>query len=166
MGARKMGSGLRLRRLWKIIALLSVFCCLSACGTARPLPAVNLAEPGWRVQQGQAVWRTRKDAPEVAGELMVATHSGGRAFLQFTKTPLPFVVAQTTTNAWQIQFVADNRTYSGSGQPPAQLAWLQWVRCLTGSTPAAAWDWQKSEDGRWRLENRSTGEMLEGYLLP
>src|ERR1044071_2118887 len=75
------------RRFWDLLLPVLASGCLSACGTARPLPAVNLSEPGWRVQQGQAIWRTRKNAPEVAGELMVATHPGGRTFLQFTKTP-------------------------------------------------------------------------------
>jgi hypothetical protein len=147
-----------------IVCLAS--CCLSACRTAPSLPSVDLAEPGWRVQQGQAVWRARKDSPEIAGESLLATHPGGRTFLQFTKTPLPFVVAQTTTNAWQIEFVADNRTYSGRGRPPAQLAWLQWARCLAGSVPSSDWKWQRYDGSRWHLENPTTGEMLEGYLLP
>ena len=91
------------------------------CHTVPPLPPVNLTEPGWTVLQGQAVWRTKKDAPEIAGELFVATNPDGRSFVQFTKTPLPFVVAQTTTNSWQIHFVPNDKTYSGRGKvPPSQ----------------------------------------------
>jgi len=139
---------------------------LCSCRTVPPLPAVNLAEPGWRVQRGQAVWRSRQDAPEIAGELLVATHSDGRAFLQFTKTPLPLVVAQTTSNAWRIQFVAEGKSWSAPGKPPAQLAWLQLLRCVRDSAPPANWHWRPRDDGHWRLENNVTGEMLEGYLTP
>ena len=152
--------------VFRLFPVLLALCSLSACRTAPPLSAVNLAEPDWRVQQGQAVWRSKKAAPEIAGELLVAVHASGRTFLQFTKVPLPFVVAQTTTNSWQIEFVADNRTYSGRGEPPAQVAWLQLTRCLAGTVPPAGWNWRKSGGGRWRLENKNTGEMLEGYLAP
>src|SRR6266545_7862873 len=43
-----------------------------ACRTAPALPPVNLSEPRWTIQQGQAVWRSRRDAPEIAGELLLA----------------------------------------------------------------------------------------------
>ncbi len=136
------------------------------CQTIPALPSVNLGEPGWTVRQGQAVWRTRKDAPEIAGELIVAENPDGRSFLQFTKTPLPFVVAQTTANSWQIQFVPENRTFSGRGKPPSRLIWLYLPRCLAGGQPPRSWTWQKLENDGWRLENRITGESLEGYLTP
>ncbi len=152
--------------VFRFFPVLLALCSLSACRTAPTLSPVNLGEPGWRIQQGQAVWRSKKTAPEIAGELLVAVHTSGRTFLQFTKVPLPFVVAQTTTNSWQIEFVADNRTYSGRGEPPAQVAWLQLTRCLAGTVPPAGWNWRKSGGGRWRLENKNTGEMLEGYLAP
>src|SRR6266850_1177041 len=108
---------------------------LTACRTAPPLPPLNLTEAGWNTRQGQAVWRSKKDAPEISGELILATHSDGRNFVQFTKTPLPFVVAQSTANTWQVLFVPNNRTYSGPGQPPVRLVWLQLPRCLLGTAP-------------------------------
>jgi len=85
---------------------------LAGCQTIPALPPVNLSEPGWTIHEGQAVWRSKKDAPEIAGELLVAVNPDGRSFVQFTKTPLPFIVAQTTINSWQIHFVPNNRTYS------------------------------------------------------
>src|SRR4051812_19452341 len=84
---------------------------LPACRTA-PTPKANLSEPGWTVRQGQAVWREKKDASGIAGELLLATRPG-RTFLQFTKTPFPFVIAQTGTNSWQMESPAENRRYSG-----------------------------------------------------
>lgn len=136
------------------------------CQTIPTLPPVNLSEPGWTVSQGQAVWRTKKDAPEIAGELILATNPDGRSFLQFTKTPLPFVVAQLTANSWQIHFVPENKTYSGRGAPPKQLMWLYLPRCLAGSPPPKSWSWNRLENNGWRLENPATGESLEGYLNP
>ncbi|HZQ48011.1 MAG TPA: hypothetical protein VFC07_13415 [Verrucomicrobiae bacterium] len=127
---------------------------------------MNLSEPGWTVQQGQAVWRTERNAPEIAGDLIVAANPDGRSVLQFTKTPLPFVVAQTTTNTWQIQFVPRHKTYSGRGTPPTKIIWLYLPRCLAGSPPPKSWSWQRVENDGWRLENRTTGELLEGFLNP
>lgn len=130
------------------------------------LPPLNLSEPGWTLRQGQAVWRPNSRSPEIAGELLVATHFDGRAFVQFTKTPLPFVVAQITTHSWQIQFVPENRTFSGRGRPAARLIWLHLPGCLAGAPPPPPLAWQPSGTGNWRLQHRSTGESLEGYLTP
>ena len=146
--------------LWWLLTLLI----LAACRTVPQFAPVDLSGKGWTLMQGQAIWRSSRNGPEIAGELLVATHEDGRSFLQFTKTPLPFVVVQTTTNAWQIRLVADNRTYSGPDRPPAQLAWLQLPLCLSGINPPARWRWERFETGRWRLENNLTGEMIEGYL--
>ena len=151
---------LPLRRLAPLLAALW-FC---ACHTAPPLPPVNLRGPDWTIRQGQAVWRSNRDAPEIAGELLVASRRDGRVFLQFSKTPLPFVTLQITTNSWQVDFVADHKSCSGRGPVPAQLAWAQLPRCLAGTGPPARWTWEQFENGRWRLEDRTTGEMIEGFL--
>ena len=153
-------------RSGNLVLGLCALCLLIGCRTVSPLPALKLSEPGWRIRHGQAIWRLKNDAPEIAGELLIATHTDGRTFLQFTKTPLPFVVAQTTSNSWQIEFVAENRIYSGPGRPPARLSWLQAARCFAGFSPSLKWNWQSFEDGRWRLEHKSSGEWLEGYLDP
>ena len=141
---------------------------LGSCGchTGAPPARFNLSEPGWTIRQGQVVWRSKADAPEIAGELIVAFHSDGRIFLQFTKTPLPLVVARIGAGGWQIEFVAERRTLSGSGSPPEKLGWLQLARCAAGAVPPANWHWEKSGDGTWRLANRRTGETLEGTLAP
>src|SRR5260221_7057373 len=99
------------------LACLLGLAAAAGCRTLAPMPSVNLAEPGWKTRQGEAVWRSKKDAPEISGELLVATHPNGRTLVQFTKTPIPFVTAQTTSNAWQIHFVPNNQTYTGRGKP-------------------------------------------------
>src|SRR5436190_1004987 len=84
---------------WLIVGSVSVFF-LVGCRTA-PLPPVNLHEPGWTVREGQAVWKRDQNTPEIAGEVLLATRPDGCTFVQFTKTPFPMIIAQTTTNHWQ-----------------------------------------------------------------
>ena len=136
---------------------------LTACKSIAPLPEANLSESGWNVRQGQAVWRSKKDAPEIAGEILLATNATGRAFVQFTKTPFPFVIAQTTTNAWQIEAPAENRRFARFGAPPQGILWFQLPPALAGEKLPARWRWNNSGE-TWRLENRWTGEALEGYF--
>jgi hypothetical protein len=145
---------------------LVVIICLLGCRTVPSLPAVNLSESGWSMRQGQVVWSAKRGAPEIAGELVVATNAEGRAFVQFTKTPVPFLVAQSTTNSWQLHSVPDNRTFSGRGNPPIRAIWLWLPRCLKGTAPPKPFTWTHREDGNWRLQNNATGEFLEGYLSP
>src|SRR6266542_4241732 len=117
-----------------------------ACRTVPHLAPANLSEPGWTIREGQAVWRPRIGAPELAGELLVAIQRNGETLLQFTKTPLPFVVARTTATHWQIQFVTGHREFSGFGQPPAQIGWLHLASCVAGTAPPPEWRWKKFAD--------------------
>jgi hypothetical protein len=135
---------------------------LTACRTVS-LPPVNFSEPGWSLHQGQAVWRPRRDAPEIAGELLAATRADGSAFAQFTKTPFPFAIAQMTATGWKIEFPPQNKHYSAPSTPPARIVWFQLANALAGKPLAKNWSWTKSEAG-WYLENSSTGESLEGYF--
>ncbi|MDB6067116.1 MAG: putative lipoprotein [Pedosphaera sp.] len=146
--------------------LLLASLCILGCQAIPPMPAVNLSESGWTTHQGQVVWRSKTAAPEIAGELVVASNPDGRTFVQFTKTPLPFIVAQATTNTWQIHIIPNNKTYSGHGLPPSRLSWLYLPRCLSGYPPPKFWSWHQTDANGWRLENSLTGEFLEGYLTP
>ena len=128
----------------------------------RPLPQVDLSETGWTIRQGQAVWQTGKKSPQIAGELLLATRADGSTFLQFTKTPFPFAIAQTTANGWQIEFPPQNKRYAAPGKPPARIVWFQLSNALTGKPIAKGWTWQNS-DTNWQLKNVS-GESLEGYF--
>lgn len=158
--------------MWKAI-WWSLFCLivLTGCVSAPPLPKANLSEPGWTVQQGQAVWhraptRGKSGASagpaEIAGDLVLATRTDGSAFLQFSKA-LPMVIAQTTPTAWQIESPIQNIRYARHGKPPRRIIWFQLIDALTGKPLAKGWHWQNS-DTNWHLENSSSGESLEGYL--
>jgi hypothetical protein len=147
------------------LAVTSLFA-FSGCRTAPALPAANFSEPGWHVQQGQAVWKSRPTAPEIAGEVLLATHPDGRSLVQFTKTPFPIVIAQTISNRWEIQFVPEGRVFRGRGQPPKYFGWLQLGPALAAQPLPKSFTFSQPAGSRWRLESTATGESIEGYLLP
>ena len=134
------------------------------CATVKPLPQINLKAPGWTVRQGQAVWRLAHGSRDIAGDLIVAARPDGEAFVQFSKTPFPLVVARETAHQWQVEFPPQNKHYSGRGTPPKRVIWLYLPRVLAGQPPPPNWTWHQDSSG-WRLENRTTGESLEGYFL-
>lgn len=145
------------------LAGLIVFIQAGCASLTRSLPPVNLQEPGWVVHQGQAVWKLPRSKQDIAGELTVALGPDGRSFLQFSKTPFPLVIGQTTANRWQIEFPPQNKRYAGSGSPPRRAMWLYLPRVLAGKSPPAHWSWSNS-NGNWRLSNPMTGESLEGFF--
>ena len=136
---------------------------LAGCATVGPIPKVNLQEPGWNVRQGQAVWRLAHGTREIAGDVVVATGPDARAFVQFSKTPFPLVIAQSTKTQWQVEFPPQNKHYAGRGEPPKRIIWLYLPRVLSGQPPPEHWTWQE-DPTHWRLENRETGESIEGYF--
>jgi hypothetical protein len=145
-------------------ALLFLFALwATGCRTVPALPPVNLQQPGWQVRQGQAVWRLARGGREIAGDVLVASKNNGEAFLQFSKTPFPLVIAQTTPDRWQVAFPPQNRYYAGRGTPPKRLIWLYLPRVLTGKAPPKHWLWHQDANG-WRLQNSATGESLEGFF--
>lgn len=151
---------------WLLAALALVLLVNGGCNTMAPMAPVDVSAPGWRVREGQAVWRKNRDAPELAGELLVATSDTGRTLVQFAKNPFPLIVAQQTPRSWEIQLPTQNRRYSGPGKPPARIIWLYLPGLIEGASPPKNWTWQGLGDHRWRLENTKTGQMLEGFLSP
>jgi hypothetical protein len=143
-----------------------IFSVLTACRTVERLPALDLQEPGWRVRQGQGLWQPGRGQPEIAGELLVALHPEGRLFVQFSKAPFPLVLARKSAGLWQVEFLPQRRAISGKGEPPKRFVWFQVARALSGEQPPAPWFFEQLNGKTWRLQNRLSGEMLEGYLSP
>lgn len=133
------------------------------CRTVPPLPQFDLSETGWKVRNGQALWHVPQGKTEVAGEVIVATGTGGRSFVQFSKAPFSIVIARASSHQWEVQFPPRNKHYSGRGAPPSRLIWLWLPRVLSGEPPPRNWSWRKDDNG-WRLENLSNGEFVEGYF--
>jgi hypothetical protein len=151
----------QIERLWPLGVPIFLLL-LAGCATSRPLPPANLSAPGWEIQTGQAVWKS--GSSDLAGELIFAKRDGGSA-LQFIKTPLPLVSAQTRGDRWTITFIADYRTVSGKGAPPAQLLWLHLAAALNGNPPPGPFKFTRDANG-WALENSESGESISGFLNP
>jgi len=146
-----------------VLLLLTVV--LTGCSTA-PFHPVDLQQPGWKVYQGQAVWQRPQAAPDIAGDVLLALRPTGDAFVQFGKNGFPLLVAQSAPNHWQVELPTQNQRYSGGGLPPRRLLILYLPRALEGQALPAGWAWSTSTNGGWRLENRRSGEYLEGYFNP
>lgn len=122
--------------------------------------------PGWRVQNGQALWRPRGDLPELGGDLVMASHADGQCAIEFAKTPLALVVAQTTRTNWLVRFPPRDLNFGGRGKPPVRFAWLHLHAALAGEPLPAEFRFERKPDGGWRLENTRSGETLDGFLAP
>lgn len=144
--------------------MVGLLLCVS-CRTATLLPPADFSSPGWRLRQGQAVWKPPGSRPELAGDLLLAVNTNGNYVVQFTKTPFTLASAQVADGRWRIYFGAGQHSWGGQGAPPARFVWFQLARVLAGSPAEAPWKFTPSADHSWRLENLGTGEFLEGQFF-
>ena len=156
--------GFQLRRFLCSVSLASlVFLCGCQTSTQSLFTATG---PGWHVQQGQALWRPQRGLPEFGGDLVLASDNAGRCLIQFDKTPMAILSAQTTSNRWLIKFPQRQMSFSGRGPGPARFGWLYLPAALAGKPLPKALQFESKAAGGWRLENSRTGETLEGFLSP
>ncbi len=148
-----------------VLAGLLLAAGLTACQAPSP-PRFDTNAPGWRIRQGQAVWRPAARADDIAGELVVAQHPDGRAFVEFAKPPVTLASAAQQPRTWQFALPLQRRAGHGRNPPPPTVLWFQLLNFLRGAPPADDWQGENFADGRWRLGNRRTGERLEGWLAP
>jgi hypothetical protein len=146
--------------------LLASLALCSGCRTPRESDLFTTAGPGWRVQQGQALWRPRGSMPELGGDVVMASHADGRCVIQFIKTPLPLVLAQTSRTNWLIEFPPRHMGFKGRGSPPKRFAWLYLHAALSGEPLPAGVEFERKPDGGWRVENTRSGEAIQGFLGP
>jgi len=152
-------------RLFLRSVALAAFMLFCGCQTTTQ-NLFTASGPGWRVQQGQALWQPHSGLPEFGGDLVLASNPDGRALIQFDKTPLSMVFAQTTPTRWFIRFPQRQIHFSGNGPAPTRFAWLYLPAALAGKSLPLTFHFERKLDGNWRLENTATGEILEGYLSP
>jgi hypothetical protein len=150
--------------LW--LALLVGLVLSAGCRSASQAPLFTATGPGWRVQEGQALWRPRRGYPEIGGDVVLASHEDGRCLIQFAKTPMTLVSAQTTGTNWLIQFPPARLSFRGRRQPPTHFGWLYLYAALSGQPLAPPFRFEREPDGGWRLENPRSGETLKGFLAP
>jgi predicted small lipoprotein YifL len=149
--------------LFIALMLVSQLC---SCRTANPLPPADFSAPGWRVQQGQAVWKPAKNRHELVGDLLLATNADGNFFVQFSKNPFPLVTVQISGDRWQIEFGADEHAWRGRGATPERFVWFQLPRALMAGNVSRNWQFERVTTNAWRLANSRTGETLEGKFFP
>ena len=130
------------------------------CQTTAPLAPVDLSGPGWETRQGQAIWRSGHEQPEIAGDVVIATHPTGSAYFLFSKT-LPIVSGRIGPRQWAFEIPGEDRRYSGRGRPPKRLVWLQLLRALEGGEVPDRWRLIHPSDRFIALENDHTGERVE-----
>jgi hypothetical protein len=149
-------------RILSVGVVLAALLC--GCQTGPKLKPVDLAEPGWKLHRGQALWQSKREAPEIAGEVVLAVHTDGRAFIQFLKNPLPLVSAEVGPNGWHIDFIPQKRSFSGRGIPPRQLIWLHLLRGLQEIVPPEDFTMWRTFEGGTRIEDKRTGETITLFL--
>jgi hypothetical protein len=156
--------GHRLRYCFWSFLLVS-FALLCGCQTTTQ-SLFTTTGSGWHVQQGQALWRPQRGLPEFGGDLVLASDDAGRCLMQFEKTPMTILSAQTTSNRWLIKFPQRQMSFSGNGPGPVRFSWLYLPTALAGNPLPDALHFERQPAGGWRLENSRTGETLEGFLSP
>jgi hypothetical protein len=147
-------------------ALLASLALFTGCQTPTESDLFTTTEPGWRVQEGQALWRPRRGMPELGGDIVMASRADGRCVIQFIKTPMSLVLAQTSLTNWLVQFPPRQIGFKGRGSPPKRFAWLYLHSALAGEPLPAAFQFGQKPDGGWKLENTRSGESVEGFLGP
>jgi hypothetical protein len=158
--------------------------CRSLDRSTNDWAAVDLTEPGWQIQQGQAVWRPSTDATEWVGDLLLAGHEDGRFWVVFSKNPIVLVTARRDGPHWRVEWPVRRRIESGEGASPPDQLWLYWAEQMTeqmaerngwpitrdteervvSERPSDVWEWAQPQPGHWVLLHRVRGERLEGYL--
>jgi hypothetical protein len=128
------------------------------------LPAPEVASPGWRLVQGQAVWQPGADAPAIAGDVVLGTHPEGHVFIDFSKGAVPMVVVRCSPVAWQVEAPVLAQERGGRGPPPPRSAWLVLAREWLGLPIPAGWRSEVGVDGVRRFSASRTGERLELHL--
>jgi hypothetical protein len=147
------------------VLLLAGLTFLCGCQTATQ-SLFTASGPNWHIQQGQALWRPEHGLPEFGGDLVLASDDDGRCLIQFDKTPMAILSAQTTSNQWLIKFPQRQMSFSGRGPGPTRFSWLYLPTALAGKQLPRQLHFENKPDGGWRLENSRTGETLEGFLSP
>lgn len=142
---------------------------LSAPGCFAPkLAPISLRAEGWTSRECPAVWQRSSRAPEIAGDLLVAFHTDGTRFIQFSKGGLPILTARASSSGWSLNSSLRKGTFGGRRSPPDSIVWFQvpTVPNPNTSTVKPPWELETAESGGWILRHPRSGERLEGLSAP
>lgn len=148
-----------------LIVATAAILLLAACGTTRQssLAPLDISAPGWSVRQGQALWRPAGENPEIAGDVVISSHPSAGSYVQFSKT-LPILSGRLGPGGWQFETIPENKRYSGRGQPPRRIVWLQLLRAIEGQEISDRWSVARPSDNYIALEDTHSGERLKVRL--
>lgn len=143
-------------------AIVAVVACLTTGCVAPRLAPADLTEPGWRVQEVPAVWCPKRGAPELTGELLLASHPDGRRLVQFSKQSLPLVTAQMDARSWCISSSVRSGRWGGALPPTDRVPWFLFTELPPARVASPRWNLSVAPDGTWRLVSLAKGEFVEG----
>lgn len=143
-----------------LVALASSLLVGCAALPQKKLPPLDTSAPGWKVRQGQALWKPAEDKPEIAGDVVISMHPQAGAYVQFSKT-LPVLSARLAPEGWEFHTIPEDKHYSGGGAPPRRIVWLQMLRVLEGREISDRWTVAHPSDLYISLEDPFAGERLE-----
>ena len=118
------------------------------------------------VATGASRLEAHQEQAELTGEFLLATNANGDFFAQFAKPPFTLVVARSEGDRWQIEFGSGGYSRRGHGRRPGRFAWIQLPTALAGMGVGDDWRLDRPAVNSWRMENRRTGERLEGVFFP
>ena len=142
------------------VALTSFLLVSCAALPQKKLAPLDTSGPGWTVRQGQALWKPGDDKPEIAGDVVVSIHPSAGSYVQFSKT-LPILSARLAPEGWEFHTIPEDKRYSGGGNPPRRIVWLQMLRALEGREISDRWTVAHPSDLYISLEDPFSGERLE-----
>jgi hypothetical protein len=141
----------------------------SASGCLAPkLVPISLKDEGWTSREFPAVWQQSSRAPEIAGDVLVAFHTDGTRYIQFSKGGLPILSARASKDGWMLSSSLRKGTFGGHSSPPNSIVWFQ-VPTVSHPGPSAIkppWVLETAENGGWILRHLRSGERLEGLGEP
>jgi hypothetical protein len=143
-----------------IVALISLVLVGCASLPQKNLAPLDTSAPGWTVRQGQAIWKPGEDKPEIAGDVVVSLHPSAGSYVQFSKT-LPILSGRLAPEGWEFHTIPEEKRYSGGGNPPRRIVWLQMLRVLEGQEISDRWNVAHPSDLYISLEDTFIGERLE-----
>ena len=148
---------------WNSGFLLLLFL-MGGCASTPQLAPADLSAPGWELRQGQAIWKPNTEAPDLVGDLVLATHREG-SYISFSKT-LPIVTARWEGNQWEAHFAPQQKRYSGRGNPPKRIVWFNLLKGMEGREIPDDWIYTEGADNSIVVLNHRSGERLEVHFHP
>lgn len=146
--------------------LILVFMLSAGCRTPQIPTPLNLEDPGWNVQRGQAIWHQRDVGSDLVVEVIFAKQDEGPFFLQVNKETLILSVVHGNLQDWEINMPMERRQLKGSGPLPAHHLWGQLASVLAGRGAAGDWTWNEMEGGGMVLDQGASGDRVEVFLEP